>query len=546
MVDSAEVRKARGAFFTPPEITSFLASWAIRDGRDRVFEPSCGEAAFLVAVAERLAEFGPRSIHGPSRIEGVDIHPGSVASAGALLSERGFAAKLSVANFFDVASAPEFDAVVGNPPYVRYQDFIGEERAKAKRAALGQGVRLAGLASSWAAFVVHAASLLKPTGRLGLVLPAELLSVNYAGPVRRFLLERFKNVRLVVFEERVFPGVLEEVVLLLAEGEGPTDHCELHQAMGLHDLDKLSSRCWVPPSVEAKWLPGLVPTPSVEVYDAFVSAEVFSPLLDWGETDLGMVTGNNRYFALSKKRVRELGLRKKDVVRISPPSSRHLRGLAFSERAWSEMAENGARVLLFYPNAKSPSKAAEEYIKQGEKAGVEKAYKCRVRSPWWRVPQVGVPDLFVTYMNHDTPRLVANKARVPYLNSVHGLSLRKGLRRLGSDLLPIAALNSVTLLGAELVGRSYGGGMLKLEPREADKLPVPSVAAVRRSAQELRALRPQLARHLRNGELEDAARLVDRVLLLGAMKAKQVDIEALREGRRVMFSRRVARAGKKL
>lgn len=74
------------------------------------------------------------------------------------------------------------------------------------------------LASSWAAFTVHAALYLHPGGRMGLVLPAELLSVNYAAEVRRFLLESFERVELVLFTERVFPGVLEDVVLLLAEG----------------------------------------------------------------------------------------------------------------------------------------------------------------------------------------------------------------------------------------------------------------------------------------------------------------------------------------
>ncbi len=68
-------------------------------------------------------------------------------------------------------------------------------------------------------------------------LPAELLTVNYAAPVRRFLMKRFARVRLVLFEERVFPGVLEEVVLLLAEGQGPTDHCDLLQTQEYLDTD---------------------------------------------------------------------------------------------------------------------------------------------------------------------------------------------------------------------------------------------------------------------------------------------------------------------
>ena len=96
---------------------------------------------------------------------------------------------------------------------------------------------------------------------------------------------------------------------------------------------------------------------------------------------------------------------------------------------------------------------------------MDDAYKCRVRLPWWRVPLVKPADLLLTYMNADTPRLCTNRKSVYHLNSVHGVYLRKGLRQLGMDLLPLASLNSMTLLGAETVGRAYGGGMLKLEPR---------------------------------------------------------------------------------
>jgi hypothetical protein len=152
-----------------------------------------------------------------------------------------------------------------------------------------------------------------------------------------------------------------------------------------------------------------------------------------------------------------------------------------------------------------------------------------------------MPDAFLTYMNHDTARIVSNRAGVSYLNSVHGIVYKDDRRQIAMDLLPMAALNSATLLGAELVGRAYGGGMLKLEPKEADRLPVPSLATVQAAEAGLRALRPQLAKGLRQGDLLDVVDAVDRVLR-PHLKLHKHAIEQLRGARAVLFNRRVARA----
>ena len=50
--------KARGAFYTPPELTAFLAAWAVRSPNERALEPSCGDGAFLKALVARYAELG--------------------------------------------------------------------------------------------------------------------------------------------------------------------------------------------------------------------------------------------------------------------------------------------------------------------------------------------------------------------------------------------------------------------------------------------------------------------------------------------------------
>ena len=244
--------------------------------------------------------------------------------------------RVQVSDFFLLTPTGTYDAVVGNPPYVRYQDFSGVARSRSREAALRAGVPLTGLASSWAAFTVHAALFLKTGGRLGLVLPAELLTVNYAAEVRRFLMERFARVRLVLFTERVFPGVLEEVVLLLADGyeQGPADHCELHQVRTAEDLSTPAgvARLWKPQTADGKWTPSLMSTSALAAYIAVESAGGFTTLHEWGETTLGMVTGNNRYFALSPARARELGLRIRRAsgafpAGVKPPARPDVHGL---------------------------------------------------------------------------------------------------------------------------------------------------------------------------------------------------------------------------
>src|SRR5699024_8293420 len=141
--------------------------------------------------------------------------------------------------------------------------------------------------------------------------------------------------------------------------------------------------------------------------------------------------------------------------------------------------------------------------------------KCRVRKSWCRVPLTEPADLLLTCMNADAPRLVTNSAGVRHLNSVHGVYLRAECRELARELLPLASLNSATLLSAEMVGRSYGGGILKLEPKEADAWLVPSARLVAERAEGLRGVKNAVARTLRTGDLPKAAELVDGALFPG-------------------------------
>ena len=184
---------------------------------------------------------------------------------------------------------------------------------------------------------------------------------------------------------------------------------------------------------------------------------------------------------------------------------------------------------MLAPRGTSLSAGLRRYIEEGEARGVHKAYKCTIRDPWYRAPVVPVPDLFFTYMSHRYPRLVTNEARATFLNSLHGLVLHDGTAELAREALPLLSLNSVTMLGAELTGRSYGGGILKMEPREAAQLPVPNERTLRAGWSRVAPKRLQLDAALRAGEWRAVVDEIDDAVLGAGAGVPAKDRLAIRE-----------------
>ncbi|PPF09987.1 SAM-dependent methyltransferase [Rathayibacter sp. AY1E4] len=548
--DSAELRKARGAFFTPPAIAEHLAEWAIRgDAGASVLDPTCGEAVFLIAAGQELKRLGQTAGDLDSQLFGVDLHEASLVEAMTLLEDEGLDGTLIASDFFAVqtpdmlgATVPFVDAVIGNPPFVRYQEHVGVSRRLSAEAALRGGVRLSGLASSWAASLVHSAGFLKPDGRLAMVLPAELLTVGYAEPIRAWLRSRFERVSLVLFERLQFEGALADVVLLLAEGRGGCDSFSLYHVDSADDLAQLRpyTHTNVTPPTSGKWTDILIPKKQRGLYREVIGSH-FSALGDYGRVELGAVTGGNSFFALTEATRLEYGLAESQLVKISPPGTRHFHSSVFTAKHWQELRERGERVWLFRPAPTDDSDARRAYTAYGESLHVNEAYKCQIRSPWWRPPVAAPPDLFFTYMSHNYPRLITNTAKVGFLNSMHGIRLHADASADAAAALPLLCLNSATMLGAEINGRSYGGGILKMEPREATSLPVPNASVLAAAWAELKPMKSKLEKQLAAGEWTEVAKRVDAAVLGTGVGLAEAEIAELLEAARQLRSRRLNR-----
>ena len=559
LADTPALRKARGAFFTPPAIADYLAEWAVEGNPSAtVMDPTCGEAVFLEAAGRRLADLGTTQEQLREQMFGVDLHKRSVEASAALLRAQGLDGSFTVSDFFALstpnkldAQLPFVDAIIGNQPFVRYQEHVGRERKQAQLAALEQGVRLSGLASSWAALVVHACGFLRPEGRLAMVLPTELLYTGYAEPVRAWLKRRFKAVHLVTFERLQFADATEKVVLVLARGSGG---CNAFSLVPVEDAEDLRSiRMFGPmhlnvaPPAQGKWTDLLLPVEQRQAFDRVVE-EHFVPLADYGSPTLGTVTGANDYFCISEATRIEYGIDVCHLLKICPPGTKHLRGTNFSKRDWERLRDEGFLVWMLQPLDEQPAWLDEpenaglaDYLKHGLKIGINKAYKCRVRATWYKPPAVAPPDLFFTYMSHRYPRLITNTAKAGFVNSMHGITLSREMPSEAKQALPFLMLSAATMLGAEIHGRSYGGGILKMEPREAAELPVPRPEALVEAWRRIKPNRARLERQLEQGLWTGVAKHVDEALLVGACGVPAWEVQRLHEAGQELRRTRLGR-----
>ena len=520
--------KLRGGYYTPPAVARFIAAWASAAG-PRVLEPSCGDGAVLAALAEHPGA--------TDRAVGVELDPAEAAKAGR------HGVPVVTADFFAWFGSSHhgaFDAVVGNPPYVRFGSWTEPTRALAFGLMRQAGLQPSRLTNAWLPFTVAAVLALRPGGRVALVLPAELLQVGYAAQLREFLVARLATLTIVSFRRLLFGGVLQEVVLLLGErGDGPARvrTVEYEDAAGLPASGRVADEAPFAPALRhdrEKWTKYHLRPEQIEALRAVRANRRVGLLGEVASVDVGVVSGRNSFFCLTPGQAQARGLGHLCMPLVA--RSAQLRGIRYTEEDLGKQAAEELRCLLLaVPEDHLPAgdPALARYVAVGEAAGVHRGYKCSIRRAWWSVPSVWRPDAFMLRQIHLGPRVVANLTAATSTDTVHRVRLRGDV---AAAQLAAAVTSSLTFAFSEVMGRSYGGGILELEPGEADALLLPDPRLV--EADTVAAV----DRLLRQGDLDGAVDLVDASLLVGGMGLAPEQVALLRSVWRDLRERRARRS----
>lgn len=456
---SSVERRAVGQTFTPPEIVESMLSWAAgRVSPARVVDPGTGSGRFIVRALERFPN---------AKGIAIDTDPAALLMARANAHVWGVDDRIvfHLADYREVA-IEKIDGItlyVGNPPYVRHHDIQSHWKdwyaATAKEMRIPSS-KLAGLHSH---FFLATAKHMQP-GDVGVyITSSEWLDVNYGASLRRLLLSRLSLEGLHVFDPASLPfadaqvtgvitcfnfGVAPDTVLIdrvcTSAGLG-----SLMQGVNINRAVLESAPRWSSIGRSKKKYP-----------------QGYMELGEYFRVHRGTVTGANKVWVVQRGSV-ELP---DSVLYPSVTKARELfaSGTHLTSDAHLKCVVD---IPLNYQALDEESVyRIERYIAHARSVGADQGYIARHRKAWWSVGLGADAPILATYMARRPPRFVRNVVHVRHINVVHGLYPRESYSDHDLDLL-LQFLNGNVELSD---GRTYAGGLTKFEPKEMERLMVPS------------------------------------------------------------------------
>lgn len=476
-------QKLRGGYYTPQKIADFVTKWALGNNPCSVLEPSCGDGVFFQSLSNNDCK---KSI----KISGFELFDIEAKKSIDLCNSLGLVnANITEGDFLEWYNCKaskdlkKFDAVIGNPPFIRYQFLEKAFQKHTENIFSDLNLNFTKHTNAWVPFVLSGISLLNPGGRLAMVIPSEIINVMHAQSLRTFLGEHCSKIVIIDPKEIWFTDTLQGAVVILAEkkldfnskSEGVGiksvsgfDFLEIDPEEIFKNTDAINGE-----TVKGKWTKAVLEKSEISLIKKIIEHPDIHLFDSIAKVEVGIVTGSNDFFLVNKSIIDDFELH--DFCHPMFGRSQHCQGVIYDERQHKKNIENNLPVFFLYfdKEFKDLPIMAKEYIRYGESQNLHTRYKCRIRDPWYKVPSIFSTKLAMLKRAHEAPRIIFNDLQAYTTDTAYRIKTK---RDISDDKIAYFFMNPLTAIFAELEGRSYGGGVMELVPSEIRKLflPLPS------------------------------------------------------------------------
>lgn len=457
-------RREHGATYTPIKVVKAMLTWAETHGvPSRVVDPGVGSARFILEAGRRFEN---------ANLIGSELDPLAAILARANIASAGFAdrAEIILGDYRDLR-LPKIGGktlYVGNPPYVRHHLVSSKWKEWLVREAAGQGLQASQLAGLHIHFFLSTVLKAKSGDFGSFITAAEWLDVNYGSLLRELFLGALGGQRIVVIEPtaRPFPDAITTAAITSFEIGSKARSVRLKRIETLEELQATNGGRAVRRErleSERRW--------SHFTRTARVEREGFVELGELCRVHRGQVTGANKVWIAGEH---SEGL-PESVLFASVTKAKELirAGLALKDPAsLRRVIDLPVDLDIFGVDER---RAIRRFLKLAKSLGADESYTAQNRKAWWSVGLRQPAPILATYMARRAPAFVRNLANARHINIAHGLYPREPLTEQMLTTL-------VSYLSTEISvedGRTYAGGLTKFEPREMERIFVPTPQLLR-------------------------------------------------------------------
>ena len=461
-VFSARHRRQEGAVYTPPKIVQAMTSWLSTQGAapKRIVDPGAGSGRFLIAAARAF----PRA-----KLVGVEKDPMAALMLRANIAANGWARRATVlVEDFREVQLPAIDgktAFIGNPPYVRHHDISAQWKRWYSRTFSALGIDASELTGLHLHFFLKA-YLLAEKGDIGaFITSSEWMNVNYGSALRDLFVKEMGGINLQVLSPTVeaFPGTATTATIAcfkLGETKAPVRMRSVPSIRALRALETGKDIDRTAMTTEPRWSVFIQPKKAA-------LGEGFMELGELFRVHRGQVTGANGIWIAGAN----ASMLPDSVMRPTITKARDLilaGAQLTSADALRRVVDIPAELDRFGGDERA---RIDAFLDWAQAQGGDQSYIARHRKAWWSVGLKEAAPILCTYMARRAPQFTFNAVGARHINIAHGLYPREGLS-------PQNLERVVQWLNANIGtdgGRTYAGGLTKFEPKEIERLRMPSL-----------------------------------------------------------------------